>query len=82
MPTNEAAPVRVSEPLPFTFSPRNSGGKMTLQSLDFSRQSDMLPALNYTAQVTPRIAKKAKLFVPLNKIQFDTKNSALLSSRA
>ena len=37
MPPAEAAQVRVSEPLPFTFSPRNSGGKMNLQSLDFSK---------------------------------------------
>lgn len=68
MPPSEAANVRFSEPLPFSFSPRNSGGKMNMQSFDFSKQQDLLPALNNTAQVTPRIAKKAKIVVPLSKI--------------
>lgn len=77
----ETGPVRVSEPLPY-FSPRNSGGKMMLQSLDFSRQSDMLPPLNFSEQVTPRLSQKSKIVVPLSKIQFNSQNTALLSSRA
>ena len=75
----ETGPVRVSEPLPFSFSPRNS---IALQSIDFSRQSDLLPPLNNSQQITPRVSQKSKIFVPLSKIQFNPQNTALLSSRA